>query len=127
VLPFISRAQVVDIRPDSMVVRTDAIAYPVVPLAQVRWFAVRRGLRGHTLRGASIGAAIGVIVGASFPARGVDAGSSIVRGGVQGDWRASSPARSQVRWSGRIDGCPCRSLGVRLPRWVSMDVEVRAL
>jgi hypothetical protein len=76
-IPTISRARVVDLRPSAMVVHADgATSDPVVPYKQIKWLAVRRGTRGHTVAGGLIGLATGaVIVGAIYSIRNQKSGN----------------------------------------------------
>ena len=76
-MPTITRARVVDLRPSAMVVHADGITSdPVVPYKEIKWLAVRRGTRGHTVAGGLIGLAGGaVIVGAIYSIRNQKSGN----------------------------------------------------
>lgn len=65
--PTLSRARIIELRPSSMVLRADSVAgAAVVPFEEVKWLAVRRGTRGHTVAGGIIGLAAGAVIGGAI-------------------------------------------------------------
>jgi hypothetical protein len=100
-IPTLSRARVIELRPASMVLRVASVATDaVIPMGDVKWLAVRRGSRGHTVAGAFVGLAAGAVIsGAIYSIRNqkkgnlgstiseyavIGAASGAVAGGVAG-------------------------------------------
>lgn len=65
-VPFLVRARIVELRPSAIVVRIKGAADTVVPFAEVKWLAVRRGTHGHPIAGALVGLAAGAVVGGAI-------------------------------------------------------------
>jgi hypothetical protein len=62
-IPTISKGRIVELRPASMLFRGDTMLVErVVPFGDIKWLAVRRGSRGHTVAGLLVGLAAGAVI-----------------------------------------------------------------
>jgi hypothetical protein len=80
-VPTLTHARIVELRPSSIVLHADGVAgEPVVPFEEVRWLAVRRGTRGHTVAGLLVGLASGAVISGalySFHSKNKPVGATI--------------------------------------------------
>ncbi len=65
-VPSMIRARIVELRPSAIVIRINAASDTVVPFAEVKWLAVRRGTHGHAVAGAVVGLVAGAVVGGAI-------------------------------------------------------------